>query len=103
MTVVFHRPARLTRLLLGFALLLCAGAADAGDSSKQQSPWAFTALKSPQFPSVRNTKWVRNSVDAFILSKLEAKGLAPAGPADKAVLLRRVTLDLHGLRSEEHT
>jgi hypothetical protein len=40
---------------------------------------------------------VRNPIDAFILSQLEAKGLRPSAPADRVTLLRRVTLDLVGL------
>ena len=39
-----------------------------------------------------------NPIDAFIAAELEAEGaLRPAGPADKATLLRRVYLDLIGL------
>src|SRR4051794_10064526 len=97
MTVVFHHRARLPIILLGLALLLCSEAGAAGDADKKSSAWAFSALKAPEVPSVHNNKWIGNSVDAFILSKLEANGLAPAGRADKAILLRRVTLDLHGL------
>jgi hypothetical protein len=36
-------------------------------------------------------------VDAFILARLEAKGLKPAPPADRRTLVRRVTFDLTGL------
>ena len=40
---------------------------------------------------------VRNDIDRFILAGLEAKGIAPAAPADKRTLLRRATFDLIGL------
>src|SRR5262249_8080576 len=42
-------------------------------------------------------KWVRNAIDRFILARLEASGLKPNSEADKATLIRRVTLDLTGL------
>src|SRR5205823_2134345 len=40
---------------------------------------------------------VKNPIDAFILSKLEAAGIMPAPPATREQLLRRVTFDLIGL------
>jgi hypothetical protein len=46
---------------------------------------------------VKRKQWVRSPVDAFILSRLESKALAPAPPADRLTLLRRVTYDLTGL------
>ncbi|WP_345246874.1 DUF1553 domain-containing protein, partial [Nibrella saemangeumensis] len=48
-------------------------------------------------PAVKNKRWVRNAIDHFVLKKLEEKGLTPAAEADKATLLRRVSLDLTGL------
>lgn len=59
--------------------------------------WAFAAPKRPALPNVANKAWVRNSVDRFILARLEKEGLAPSPEADKRTLLRRVTLDLTGL------
>ena len=40
---------------------------------------------------------LRNPIDRFILARLEREGLHPAPEADKAALLRRVSLDLTGL------
>jgi hypothetical protein len=48
-------------------------------------------------PKVRDAAWPRNDIDRFVLAKLEARGLQPSPPASKAVLLRRVYLDLVGL------
>ena len=59
--------------------------------------WAFLPPEKNAPPLVRNPAWVTNPIDAFILHKLEQAGLAPAVPADKTSLLRRVTFDLTGL------
>jgi hypothetical protein len=59
--------------------------------------WAFQPLKQPSPPKVKNPSWVRMPVDAFILHKLEAAGVAPASEAKPETLLRRVYLDLIGL------
>src|SRR5207245_6335740 len=39
----------------------------------------------------------QNPIDAFIAEEYQARGLRPAGPADKRSLLRRVYLDLIGI------
>ncbi len=59
--------------------------------------WAYRPLKRPVSPKVKNAAWVRNPIDAFILAKLEEKGLTPAEPADRVALARRVYYDLTGL------
>jgi hypothetical protein len=67
------------------------------DFSEARKFWAFQPVRNFAPPAVKNRAWVRSPVDAFLLASLEGKGLAPAPPAEKAVLLRRVTFDLIGL------
>jgi hypothetical protein len=59
--------------------------------------WAFLPPKRPALPVVKNTAWVRNPIDRFILARLEKEGLKPSPEADRATLLRRVSFDLTGL------
>ncbi|HEY1187084.1 MAG TPA: PSD1 and planctomycete cytochrome C domain-containing protein [Gemmata sp.] len=59
--------------------------------------WAYQPVKRPPVPEVKDKGWVRTPIDAFVLAKLEAKGLKPVTPADKAALIRRATYDLTGL------
>jgi mono/diheme cytochrome c family protein len=59
--------------------------------------WAFQPVKKPSLPAVKKSDWVQTPIDAFVLAGLEAKGLAPAPAADRRILIRRVTQDLHGL------
>ncbi|MEM9415147.1 MAG: PSD1 and planctomycete cytochrome C domain-containing protein [Planctomycetota bacterium] len=59
--------------------------------------WAFETPERPELPAVRRDAWARNAVDAFVLAELERHGLSPSVEADKATLIRRVTLDLTGL------
>jgi hypothetical protein len=59
--------------------------------------WSFRPVVEPRVPQVRDAGWVRTPIDAFVLSRLEAKGLRPAADADRRTLLRRATFDLIGL------
>src|SRR5262249_23649984 len=43
--------------------------------AEYQPHWSFLAVTRPPLPAVKNTKWVRNPIDRFILAKLEEKGL----------------------------
>ncbi len=63
--------------------------------------WSFLPTKRPPLPAVRNEGWVRNPIDRFILTRLEARGMSPAPPADKLTLIRRITYDLTGLPPAE--
>lgn len=72
------------------------------DTTAVQQPaastwWSFKKPQRPAIPPVKDTNWIRTPIDAFILAKLEEKGLKPAPPADKRTLLRRAYFDLIGL------
>jgi hypothetical protein len=72
--------------------------AEAGKvTAEAKQYWAYQPVKRPDVPTVRHDAWVKNPIDAFILQKLEEKGLAPAPPADRVALVRRVYFDLIGL------
>src|SRR3954447_2734201 len=59
--------------------------------------WSFRPIARTRPPAVRDTAWVRNPIDAFILARLEREGVAPAPEADRATLVRRLSFDLLGL------
>ena len=65
--------------------------------SKQKQHWSFQPVRRPTVPPVQKQSWVRNPIDAFVLAKLESKGISPAPGADRATLIRRLSLDLLGL------
>jgi hypothetical protein len=59
--------------------------------------WAFVPPVKQPLPKVSNQAWVRNELDAFILARLEQRGMAPSPPADDETLIRRLSFDLTGL------
>ena len=63
----------------------------------EKSFWAFQPPQQPALPDIRMKSWPQRPLDNFVLAVLESKGLGPAAAADKRTLIRRVTLDLHGL------
>ena len=66
-------------------------------SDKDREFWSFRPPKAVPPPDVRHSEQARNPIDAFLLAKLEAKGLTFAPDADRPTLLRRISLDLTGL------
>jgi mono/diheme cytochrome c family protein len=66
-------------------------------SAPNDTHWAFVPPTRPTAPDVVRPGWARNPVDRFIQARLDRAGLAPSTEADRATLLRRVTLDLVGL------
>src|SRR5689334_1839789 len=59
--------------------------------------WSFVAPKRLDPPAVESKKWVRNSIDAFVLRRLELERLKPSPEATRATLIRRLSFDLTGL------
>ncbi|HKC84985.1 MAG TPA: c-type cytochrome domain-containing protein, partial [Blastocatellia bacterium] len=66
-------------------------------TEKDRQFWSFIKPVRPAPPKVKDPRWVRNEIDAFVLSKLEQNGLSPNRAASPRELLRRVYFDLTGL------
>jgi len=64
-------------------------------TDKRHRWWAFQPVQQPEVPKPKQA--VQNPIDAFVLAKLETKGLKLAPAADKRTLIRRATFDLIGL------
>jgi hypothetical protein len=75
-------------VLLGFGTL-------SSGIAQTPTPWALKPVLRPAVPE--GVTRSSNPIDAFIAAEYKARGLQPAGPADKRTLLRRVHLDLIGL------
>ncbi len=67
------------------------------EGAKWEDHWAFVPPKPQPLPAVKRADWPRKPLDRFVLARLEKESLAPSPQADKAALLRRVSLDLTGL------
>ncbi len=59
--------------------------------------WAYVKPLRPALPKVQHSHWPRDSIDNFILARLEKEKLEPSAEADRVTLIRRVSLDLTGL------
>jgi hypothetical protein len=59
--------------------------------------WSFVSPAESTLPRVTRQGWVRNAVDRFVLSRLEAAGISPAEDAQPEQLIRRLSFDLTGL------
>ena len=65
--------------------------------AKWQKHWAYIPPEAAPQPQVMHTQWPSNAIDYYVLARLEHEGLTPSPLADRATLIRRVTLDLTGL------
>ena len=66
-------------------------------AAPEKPGWPWTPLEKPAVPQVSGKRWVKNPIDAFVLAKLEEKGMEPAPPVNRRQLLRRLYFDLIGL------
>ena len=66
-------------------------------SSAKSNHWSYQPIQRPAAPSVSDKSWARSPIDAFVLAKLEAKGIKPSPDADRAAFIRRATLDVWGI------
>jgi hypothetical protein len=65
---------------------------------RKSYPWRpFETVQRPRMPTVKNSAWSWNPIDAFVVAEQEANGLVARPEAPREVLLRRVYLDLIGL------
>ncbi|MEO6281960.1 MAG: DUF1553 domain-containing protein [Dyadobacter sp.] len=83
------------------------------EGAEWEKHWSYKQIERPEVPSLSNIsnlfgllnigdkKWARNEVDHFILAKLKNKGMSVSPEADRATLIRRVSLDLTGLPPTE--
>jgi len=67
------------------------------DLEKGRTYWAFQPPQKPAVPKVKNAKWSVQPIDRFLLAGMEKVRILPVADADRATLLRRVSLDLTGL------
>jgi len=67
------------------------------EGAEWEDHWSFRRPVLSPIPNVINTQWIRDDLDRFVLSRLEAKGMTPSLPSPPNLWLRRVSLDLTGL------
>ncbi|MBI1901644.1 MAG: DUF1549 domain-containing protein, partial [Planctomycetia bacterium] len=72
-------------------------AAESPWTEEERSHWSLQAVRRPSVPQVKKADEVRTPIDAFLLAKLEEKGLGFSPPADRRTLIRRLSFDLLGL------
>jgi hypothetical protein len=66
------------------------------EGAKYEGHWAFLPIVAAK-PPASNDPWVKNDIDRFVLAELQKHGIMPSPEADRATLIRRLSLDLIGL------
>lgn len=80
------------------------------EGAKWGEHWAYTLPEKVMVPSVtvkagfaldNTSDFLKNSIDNFVLSRLESEQLEPNSPANKNIISRRLAFDLTGLPPEK--
>ena len=87
----------LANVLACVAFVVRTHAGDISSSPSGARHWSLQPILIPPAPTVTQSSWVRNPIDAFVLKRLEGAGLHPSSETDRATLIRRLSLDLIGL------
>jgi mono/diheme cytochrome c family protein len=67
------------------------------EGARWEPHWSYIRPGRSSPPAVKDTGWLRNPVDAFVLAPIEKAGLRPSPEAEGRDLLRRLSFDLTGL------
>ena len=84
---MLRAPARSMAIILGLAVLAVADDTRLPDkpiTAEERDHWAFRPPRRTEPPAVKERRWVRNPVDAFVLAVLESNDLSPSPEADRA-------------------
>ncbi|SEJ70384.1 Planctomycete cytochrome C [Dyadobacter sp. SG02] len=83
------------------------------EGAEWETHWSYKKIERPDVPSLNSFSnlfgllntgdkaWAKNEIDHFVVAKLKEKGLSTSPEADRATLLRRVSLDITGLPPTE--
>jgi hypothetical protein len=64
--------------------------------ARYEQHWAFQPPQRPAIPDVHSAA-IQNPIDNFVIARLEAESLAPSPEAERATLIRRLSLDVTGI------
>src|SRR2546422_4435271 len=86
------QTARLGSLALALLVSPVTTQADSANKAAFEKPYRwqpFETVQRPPVPKVKNRRWVRNPIDAFIAAEHESHKLRPRPEAAREVLFRR--------------
>ena len=85
------------RILFVLGLFTAAHLSAHAAENGAQPDWPFYPPSAPDVPVVDDANWCLNDIDRFVLRRLHANSLKPAGEAERLTLVRRLFFDLIGL------